>query len=34
MILNLDDPIKPEIVKKVGELEGVLEARYVRLTKD
>ncbi|OGI19096.1 MAG: phosphoglycerate dehydrogenase [Candidatus Melainabacteria bacterium RIFCSPHIGHO2_02_FULL_34_12] len=32
MILNLDDPILPEIVKKVSEVEGVLEAKYVRLS--
>lgn len=32
MILNLDDPISQELVKKVAQLEGILEARYVRLT--
>lgn len=31
MILNLDDPIPIELVKKVGQVDGVLEARYVRL---
>lgn len=31
MILNLDDPISPEIVKKVAGVEGVLEARYIKL---
>ncbi len=32
MILNLDDPISPELVKKVSQVHGVLEARYVRLS--
>ena len=32
MILNLDDAISGEIVNKVAKVEGVLEARYVRLT--
>ena len=31
MILNLDDPISDDVVRKVGKLDGVLEARYVRL---
>ena len=31
MILNLDDPIKDELVKKVSCVEGVLDAKYVRL---
>ncbi|MBI3590569.1 MAG: phosphoglycerate dehydrogenase [Candidatus Melainabacteria bacterium] len=31
MILNLDDSIPSELVKKVGQVEGVLEARYVKL---
>jgi D-3-phosphoglycerate dehydrogenase len=31
MILNLDDPIPAEVVKKVGQVEGVLEAKYVTL---
>ena len=31
MILNLDDPVQPELVKRVSQVEGVLEARYVRL---
>ena len=31
MILNVDDPIPGELVKKVAQVEGVLEARYVRL---
>lgn len=32
MILNLDDPIPDELVKKVAQIEGILEARYVRLS--
>ena len=32
MILNLDDPISPELVKKVEQVKGILEAKYVRLT--
>ncbi|MBI2995890.1 MAG: phosphoglycerate dehydrogenase [Candidatus Melainabacteria bacterium] len=31
MILNLDDPLPEELVKKVGKIEGVLEARYIKL---
>ena len=31
MILNLDDPIPNELIKKVLQVEGVLEARYVKL---
>lgn len=31
MILNLDDPIPDEVVNKVAKIEGILEARYVRL---
>jgi len=31
MILNLDDPIPAEVLKKVGEIEGISEARYVTL---
>ncbi len=31
MILNLDDPIPPEIVSKVAKVEGVMEARYLKL---
>lgn len=31
MILNLDDPIPETLVKKVAQVEGILEARYVRL---
>lgn len=34
MILNLDDPVPAELVKKVAEIEGVLEARYVKLKID
>lgn len=32
MILNVDDPISQEIVKKVSKIEGIKEAKYVRLT--
>ena len=31
MILNLDDPIPAKVLKKVGEIEGISEARYVTL---
>lgn len=31
MILNLDDPISPETIKKVNSIEGIPEARYVTL---
>lgn len=31
MILNLDDPIPAELVQKVSKVEGILEAKYVRL---
>lgn len=31
MILNLDDPISTEVVKKVAQIEGILEAKYVTL---
>ena len=31
MILNLDDPVPAELVRKVEGVEGVLEARYLRL---
>ncbi len=31
MILDLDDPISPELVKKVSQVHGVLEAKYVKL---
>ena len=34
MILNLDDPVSQEIVNKVSGVEGVLEARYVRLSNE
>ncbi len=34
MILNLDDPIPAELLKKVADLEGILEARYVKLRND
>ncbi len=32
MILNLDDPIPAELVKKVSQVQGVLEAKYLKLT--
>ena len=31
MILNLDDPLPEELVKKVSQLQGILEAKYVKL---
>ena len=31
MILNLDDPIPAELVKKVSQVEGILEAKYLKL---
>lgn len=32
MILDLDDPVSDEVVKQVGHIEGILEAKYVRLS--
>lgn len=32
MILNLDDPLSAELVKKVSQIQGVLEAKYLKLT--
>lgn len=34
MILNLDDPVSDLVAKQVGQIEGVLEAKYVQLTSD
>ncbi len=31
MILNLDDPIPAELVNKVANIEGILEAKYIKL---
>ncbi len=32
MVLNLDDPVPNELVAQVGKVEGILEAKYVRLS--
>ena len=32
MILNLDDPLPQDLVKKVSQVEGILNAKYVRLS--
>lgn len=32
MVLNLDDPVSDLVAKQVGQIEGVLEAKYVRLS--
>ncbi len=33
MVLNLDDPVPNELVSQIAQVDGILEAKYVRLTK-